>query len=84
MTITVENAEDFKLDSVRALLREYATYLNDSVGEEQISLENFETKLASLPVPYQGSNGVILLASANGEHGWNDCAKAAASSIEQG
>ncbi len=44
------------------LLREYAAYLNASVGEEHISMENYERELATLPAPYQSPAGVILLA----------------------
>jgi len=60
--VTIRAAEDGDLDVVRALLREYAAYLNASVGEEHICLENYEKELRSLPAPYQSPGGVILLA----------------------
>src|SRR5271163_4414392 len=58
-------AEDFQ--TARVLLREYAGYLNDSLGEEHICLENYEKELASLPGPYAEPQGTILLAYAAGE-----------------
>jgi putative acetyltransferase len=61
MTV-IRNAGDADLDEVRLLLREYAAYLNASVGDEHICLENYEKELATLPSPYQAPNGVILLA----------------------
>jgi GNAT superfamily N-acetyltransferase len=45
------------------LLREYAAYLNASVGEEHICLESYEKELATLPSPYNPPDGVILLAA---------------------
>jgi GNAT superfamily N-acetyltransferase len=59
------SAED--IDTARALLREYAAYLNESVGSEHICLESYEKEMASLPAPYQEPTGVILLAEADGE-----------------
>jgi GNAT superfamily N-acetyltransferase len=55
------------LDQVRELLREYAAYLNASVGEEHICLENYEKELATLPAPYHAPGGVILLAFVDAE-----------------
>jgi GNAT superfamily N-acetyltransferase len=65
VTIRVAAAAD--LDVVRELLREYAAYLNASVGEEHICLENYEKELTTLPVPYHAPGGVILLATVYGE-----------------
>jgi putative acetyltransferase len=65
--VTIRAAEDEDLDAVRTLLREYAAYLNASVGEEHICLENYEKELRSLPVPYQSPGGVILVALSQGE-----------------
>ena len=52
---------------VRTLLREYAAYLNASVGEEHICLENYEKELSTLPAPYHAPGGVILLALVEAE-----------------
>ena len=65
VTIREAGAED--LDAVRTLLREYAAYLNASVGEEHICLENYEKELRTLPAPYQAPGGVILMAVVDGE-----------------
>jgi GNAT superfamily N-acetyltransferase len=65
--ISMRAAGDADLDVVRMLLREYAGYLNASVGEEHICLENYEKELATLPAPYQTPGGVILLAAVDGE-----------------
>jgi ribosomal protein S18 acetylase RimI-like enzyme len=59
--LTIRAAADADLDTVRMLLREYAAYLNASVGEEHICLENYEKELMTLPSPYQAPGGVILL-----------------------
>ena len=60
--ISLRAAGDTDLEVVRMLLREYAAYLNASVGEEHICLENYEKELTTLPAPYQEPSGVILLA----------------------
>ena len=60
--VTIRAAGDADLDDVRTLLREYAAYLNASVGEEHICPENYEKELMSLPAPYQSPGRVILLA----------------------
>jgi putative acetyltransferase len=65
--VTIKAAGDADFDSVRVLLREYAAYLNASVGEEHICLANYEKELTSLPVPYQSPGGVILLATVSDE-----------------
>ena len=60
---TAETSSD--LQAVCALLREYAVYLNSSLGAEHICLAEYEEELASLPSPYQ----VLLIAftvAANG------------------
>ena len=65
--VTIRAATDADLDAVRTLLREYAAYLNASVGEEHICMENYEKELATLPAPYQSPGGAILLASVGNE-----------------
>jgi putative acetyltransferase len=65
--VTICAAADTDLEVVRSLLREYATYLNASVGEEHICLENYEKELATLPAPYQSPGGVILMALVSAE-----------------
>ena len=65
--VTLRAAEGADLEVVRMLLREYAAYLNASVGEEHICLENYEKELATLPAPYQAPGGVILLALVDAE-----------------
>jgi putative acetyltransferase len=50
------------LEIVRTLLRDYAAYLNESLGEEHICLSDYEKELANLPGPYAQPKGVILLA----------------------
>jgi putative acetyltransferase len=65
--VTICAAGDPDLDAVRMLLREYASYLNASVGEEHICMENYEKELATLPAPYQAPGGMILLALVEGE-----------------
>jgi len=53
-----------QIETVRALLREYAGYLNESLGEEHICLEEYEKELAGLPGVYAEPQGAILLAIA--------------------
>jgi len=65
--VTIRAAGDGDLDAVRELLREYAAYLNASVGEEHICMENYEKELATLPAPYHSPGGVILMALVEGE-----------------
>src|SRR5208282_820086 len=45
-------------------LREYAAYLNQSLGEEHICLSEYEKELAGLPGVYAEPQGAILLAIA--------------------
>jgi putative acetyltransferase len=54
-----------QIETVRILLREYAAYLNQSLGEEHICLEDYERELASLPGVYAEPQGAILLAIAD-------------------
>ncbi len=54
-----------QIETVRILLREYAAYLNQSLGEEHICLDEYEKELASLPGVYSEPRGVILLAVAD-------------------
>jgi putative acetyltransferase len=65
--ITIRETGDADLDVVRMLLREYAAYLNASVGEEHICLESYEKELSTLPAPYHAPGGVILLALVDAE-----------------
>jgi putative acetyltransferase len=65
--VTIQAAGDADLDAVRMLLREYAVYLNASVGEEHICLGNYEKELMSLPAPYHSPGGIILLATVSDE-----------------
>jgi ribosomal protein S18 acetylase RimI-like enzyme len=65
--ITIREAAAVDFDAVRTLLREYAAYLNASVGEEHICLENYEKELSTLPAPYRAPGGVILLALVDAE-----------------
>jgi GNAT superfamily N-acetyltransferase len=65
--VTIRTAGNADLDDVRTLLREYAAYLNASVGEEHICLENYEKELRTLPAPYHAPGGVILLAMVGDE-----------------
>jgi ribosomal protein S18 acetylase RimI-like enzyme len=64
---TIRTAVAADLDVVRELLREYAAYLNASVGEEHICLENYEKELATLPAPYHAPGGIILVGLAGDE-----------------
>jgi ribosomal protein S18 acetylase RimI-like enzyme len=53
-----------QIETVRILLREYAAYLNQSLGEEHICLEDYERELAGLPGVYAEPRGAVLLAIA--------------------
>ncbi|MBT9333309.1 GNAT family N-acetyltransferase [Paracidobacterium acidisoli] len=46
----------------RTLMREYAAYLNRSVGDEHICIDSLEAELEGLPGPYAEPDGLILLA----------------------
>jgi putative acetyltransferase len=64
MTLAVRSATGpEQIETVRTLLREYAAYLNRSLGEEHICLEDYERELATLPCHYSESRGAILIAS---------------------
>jgi putative acetyltransferase len=68
MLVTVQPAiNPGQIESVRALLREYAAYLNESLGEEHICLADYERELAGLPGAYVEPEGAILLAYADGQ-----------------
>ena len=54
-------------DLCRALMREYAAYLNASVGGEHICVESLEKELAELPGEYAEPGGTVLLAFADEE-----------------
>src|SRR5277367_2869534 len=62
-TVTIRpaiTAQDF--EATKVLLREYAAYLNQSLGEEHICLASYERELAGLPSVYAEPQGVILMA----------------------
>ena len=46
----------------RVLMREYAAFLNESVGGQHICVESLEKELASLPGEYAEPGGAVLLA----------------------
>jgi putative acetyltransferase len=50
---------------VRTLMREYASFLNASVGGEHICVESLEAELAALPGAYAEPAGAVLLAFAD-------------------
>jgi len=64
----VRNSSD--LETARALLREYAAYLNSFLGAEHICLAEYEEELARLPSPYQ----VLLIAFAVDDGGSEEAA----------
>jgi ribosomal protein S18 acetylase RimI-like enzyme len=51
----------------RTLMREYAAYLNESVGGEHICVDSLEAELAALPGAYAEPDGTVLLGFLNGE-----------------
>lgn len=57
------------LELARALMREYAVFLNASVGGEHICVESLEAELAGLPGAYADPGGTVLLAFAGDETG---------------
>jgi putative acetyltransferase len=62
-TVTIRPATTAQdLETTKILLREYAAYLNQSLGEEHICLEEYEKELASLPGVYAEPRGTILMA----------------------
>jgi putative acetyltransferase len=68
MPVSIKQAHSAsELDTVRTLLREYAGYLNDSLGEEHICLAEYERELAELPGSYVAPQGAILIAYADKE-----------------
>jgi len=68
MTLAIHTAiSPEEIETARLLLREYAAYLNDSLGEEHICLDEYERELAELPAPYSAPLGTILLADADGQ-----------------
>ena len=56
---------DNDADLCRTLMREYARFLNDSVGGEHICVESLEDELAALPGSYAEPAGAVLLAFEN-------------------
>ena len=68
MTLAIEPAvSPEEIETARLLLREYAAYLNDSLGAEHICLNSYEHELAALPGPYAAPMGTILLAYADSQ-----------------
>ncbi len=63
--ILVRATHPEQIETVRMLLREYAAYLNQSLGEEHICLKEYEKELAGLPGLYSEPQGLILLAMAD-------------------
>ena len=62
-TVTIRAATTARdLEMTKVLLREYAAYLNQSLGEEHICLESYESELAGLPGVYAEPQGVIMMA----------------------
>jgi putative acetyltransferase len=62
-TVTIRPATTAQdLETIKVLLREYAAYLNQSLGEEHICLESYEKELAGLPGAYAEPQGIILIA----------------------
>ena len=53
---------DADAEMVRTLMREYAEFLNASVGGEHICVESLEEELAGLPGCYAEPRGAVLLA----------------------
>jgi putative acetyltransferase len=51
----------------RTLMREYAGFLNGSVGGEHICVDSLEHELAGLPGEYAEPSGTVLLAFADDE-----------------
>ncbi len=49
-------------DLCRTLMREYAHFLNESVGGQHICVDSLEEELAALPGSYAEPNGTVLLA----------------------
>jgi putative acetyltransferase len=63
MTVSLRSARTLdEIETARTLLREYAGYLNHSLGEEHICLDSYERELAELPGAYVAPDGMILLA----------------------
>jgi len=52
-------------DLCRTLMREYAHFLNESVGGQHICVESLEEELAALPGSYSEPAGTVLLAFNN-------------------
>jgi putative acetyltransferase len=55
------------LDLCRTLMREYAAFLNASVGHQHICVEGLEKELAALPGSYAEPAGTVLLGFAGEE-----------------
>jgi len=62
------------LELVRTLMREYAVFLNASVGGEHICVESLEAELAGLPGAYAEPGGTVLLGFAQGGSGGEQAA----------
>ncbi|MFP5228773.1 MAG: GNAT family N-acetyltransferase [Acidobacteriota bacterium] len=59
------HGDNHDADLCRTLMREYAHFLNDSVGGQHICVESLEEELAALPGLYAEPTGTILLAFDN-------------------
>jgi ribosomal protein S18 acetylase RimI-like enzyme len=59
------SGENNDAETCRTLMREYARFLNDSVGGEHICVESLEEELAGLPGSYAEPAGAVLLAFDN-------------------
>lgn len=63
MPVTVLAADSPEhIEIARGLLRDYAGFLNRSLGAEHICLDAYERELAGLPAPYTAPDGTLLLA----------------------
>lgn len=61
MSLTITPATEDRYDDVRALFREYQTFLNVN-----LCFQGFEAELASLPSPYEEPRGELVLAHWDG------------------
>jgi putative acetyltransferase len=59
------SSETDDAELARTLMREYALFLNESVGGQHICVESLEEELAALPGSYAEPAGAVLLAFEN-------------------